>query len=170
MARLGSRRAASAIAVDVTDRQRTLRLGPRWLTGIVRRSLAREGIAAAEIGILLVNDRGIAALHERWLDVPGPTDVITFDLADGDDPDHLQGDIVVSTETAARTARALGWNPRHEAAYYVIHGLLHLAGYDDHDAADRRAMRARERVLLAACGLPAPPRTAAEPPRRGRRR
>lgn len=170
MARLASRRPTPAIAVDVTDRQRTLRLGQRWLSGIVRRALTREGITAAEIGILLVNDRGIAALHERWLDVPGPTDVITFDLADGNDPGRLQGDIVVSTETAARTARSLGWNPRHEAAYYVVHGLLHLAGYDDHDAADRRAMRARERVLLTACGLPAPPRTPAAPPSRGRRR
>lgn len=170
MARLASRRAAPTIAVDITNRQRTLRLGERWLAGIVRRALAREGIAAAEIGILLVNDRGIAALHERWLDVPGPTDVITFDLSAGDAPGRLQGDIVVSTETAARTARELGWNPRHEAAYYVIHGLLHLAGYDDHTAADRRAMRARERVLLAACGLPAPPGTAAVPPSRGRRR
>ena len=169
MARLASRRAAPTIAVEVTNRQRTLRLGPRWLAGIVRRGLAREGIDTAEIGILLVNDRGIAALHERWLDVPGPTDVITFDLSAGGDPRHLQGDLVVSTETAARTARELGWNPRHEVAYYVIHGLLHLAGYDDHTAADRRAMRARERVLLAACGLPAPPRTA-PPPRGGRRR
>lgn len=170
MARLAARRASPAIAVEVSDRQRTLRLGSRWLVGIVRRALARQGIAAAEIGILLVDDAGIAELHERWLDVPGPTDVITFDLADETAGDRLQGDIVVSTETAARTARTLGWSPRHEAAYYVIHGLLHLAGYDDHTAADRRAMRARERVLLAACGLPAPPREAAASPRRGRDR
>jgi probable rRNA maturation factor len=54
-------------------------------------------------------------------------------------------------------ARELGWQPRHELAYYVVHGILHLAGYDDHDPADRRAMRARERVLMLAAGLPAPP-------------
>jgi probable rRNA maturation factor len=70
----------------------------------------------------------------------------------------LRGDIVASAETARRVAREVGWQPRHELAYYVIHGLLHLAGYDDHSPADRRAMRARERVLLAAAGLPPAPR------------
>jgi probable rRNA maturation factor len=83
--------------------------------------------------------------------------VITFDLSDAARPGILHGDIAVSAETARRTARELGWQSRHELAYYVVHGILHLSGYDDHDPADRRAMRARERVLMQAAGLPAPP-------------
>jgi probable rRNA maturation factor len=154
----------SPTTIEVVDRQRVLRVGERWLTGVARRALERQGVVAAELCVLLLDDRGIAAVHERWLGIAGPTDVITFDMCDDTRPGILQGDIAVSTETARRTARALGWQPRHELAYYVVHGILHLSGYDDHDPADRRAMRARERVLMRAAGLPAPP------PSRGSRR
>ena len=147
----------AAIDVQVLDRQRALTISAAWLGRVVRRALARQGVTRAEIAILLVGDRRMARLHEQWLGIPGPTDVITFDLADGGPRGGLQGDIAVSAETARRVARELGWQPRHELAYYVVHGLLHLAGYDDHDPADRRAMRARERVLLRAAGLPPPP-------------
>lgn len=160
--RVRSAAAAIAIAVDVSDRQDVLRVSRRWLDRIVRAALRAEGVERAEIGVSLVDDRRIAAVHRRWLGVAGPTDVITFDLSAGVGPRAagLAGDLVVSTETARRMARAVGWTPHRELAYYVVHGLLHLAGYDDHSPADRRAMRSRERVVMRACGLPAPPRPA----------
>ena len=148
---------ATDIVVDVLDRQRAVRFAPAWLAGVVRRALARQGVERAEITVLVVGDRRMAKLHEEWLGIAGPTDVITFDLADTARPRGLHGDVAVSAETARRVAREVGWPARHELAYYVVHGLLHLAGYDDHAAADRRAMRARERLLLRAAGLPAPP-------------
>lgn len=151
------RASTPGLTIDVIDRQRVLRVGDRWLGTVARRALERQGIEAAEICVLMVDDRGIARLHERWLGIPGPTDVITFDMSDAARPGVLHGDIAVSAETARRVARELGWQPRHELAYYVVHGILHLAGYDDHDPADRRAMRGRERVLMQAAGLPAPP-------------
>jgi probable rRNA maturation factor len=129
---------------------------------LVRSALIAEGIEQAEIGIILVDDRRIAAVHRRWLGLAGPTDVITFDLSAGPpEASVLAGDIVVSTETARRMARAVGWTPRQELAYYIVHGVLHLTGYNDHTAADRRQMRARERAVMKACGLPVPPRTRA---------
>jgi probable rRNA maturation factor len=146
----------------VSDRQSVLRVSSRGLERLVRAALSVEGIEHAEIGVVLVDDRRIAAVHRRWLGLAGPTDVITFDLSAGTaGPPRagvLAGDIVVSTETARRMARAVGWTPRLELSYYIIHGLLHLTGYDDHAAADRRQMRARERVVMKACGLPVPPR------------
>jgi len=149
-----------------------LRVAPEPLRRLLRRALVAEGIVQAEISILLVDDRRMAALHEQWLGVPGPTDVITFDLSEPHPSRHpepaacLQGDIVVSTETARRTSRQLGWTPRQELILYCIHGLLHLTGYDDIALADRRAMRARERSLLKHLGLPIPPVA----PRREQRR
>jgi probable rRNA maturation factor len=152
----------STIVVDVSDRQRSLRVSAPGLERLVRRALAAEAIEHAEIGIMLVDDRRIAAVHRRWLGVAGPTDVITFDLSAGTagppQATVLAGDIVVSTETARRMARLVGWTPRQELAYYIVHGILHLTGYDDLTAAGRRAMRARERAVMKACGLPAPPR------------
>jgi probable rRNA maturation factor len=131
----------------------------------VRSVLAFEGIDSAEICIRLVSDRSMAGLNRRWLGHEGPTDVITFPLSDDGEP-VLVGDIVVSTVTANRVAGELGWPARHELAYYVVHGLLHLAGYDDRTPADRRAMRAREKLAMRAAGLPAAPR--ATNPRRAR--
>jgi probable rRNA maturation factor len=160
---------ADALVIDVTDRQKCLKFDAAWLSRVVRRVLEAEVVAAAELGILLVDDRAIARLHAKWLGVPGPTDVITFDLGSGPGPE-LRGDIAVSTETARRAARELGWQPRHEVAYYVVHGILHLTGYDDHSPADRRAMRARERAVMAAAGLPRPPRRRPAASRKGRGR
>lgn len=161
------RRPAGAIHVDVVNRQRRVRVGSEWLARLVRRALRAEGVAAAEVAVLLVDDRRIAALHREWMDDPTPTDVITFDLSDPAGGDGvLRGDIVASTETAARMASEVGWTPRLETAYYVLHGVLHLAGHDDLAPGPRRAMRRRERELLESLGLPAPPRPGAA----GRRR
>lgn len=146
----------TGITVDVVDRQRAVRIGTSWLTRVVRAALARQGVERAQLCVLLVGDRRMAALHDRWLGLPGTTDVISFDLSGGM-ADGLTGDIAISTETARRVARQVGWSARLEVAYYAIHGLLHLAGYDDHDPAERRVMRLRERALLAAAGLPPPP-------------
>ena len=149
------------IAVEVIDRQRAVQIGAAWLARVARRALERQGVTRAELSIMVVGDRRMARLHEEWLGISGPTDVITFDLgADGRGAAAgLRGDIVVSAETARRTARELGWAPRLEVAYYVIHGILHLTGHDDVDPARRRTMRARERTLMRAVGLPTPPRS-----------
>ena len=150
-------RADRAILVEIDNRQKTFAVDRRWLRGIVRQAVVAIGSRHAEIGLAIVDDAGIAALHDLWMGLPDPTDVITFDLG-GSDGTGLHGDIAVSAETARRVARSLGWQPRYELAYYVVHGLLHLAGEDDLDPTARRKMRTRERELMAAIGLPSPPR------------
>ncbi len=64
-------------------------------------------------------------------------------------PPHLEGELIVSTETALREAAAHGWTPADELLLYVVHGLLHLCGYDDLTDEARPVMRAREREVLA---------------------
>ena len=156
-----------SISVAVVNRQKTMAVDAAWLERVVRRAVAAIGAEAAEITVLVADDRRIATLHDRWMGIPGPTDVLTFDLAAAG-ADGLTGDIVVSAETARRVARELGWQPRHELAYYVVHGLLHLAGEDDGTPGERRRMRRRERAVMAAVGLPAPPRRPPRPARHAR--
>lgn len=154
--------ATDTLTVEVVDRQRRVKLGEAWLVRLVREALRAEKVTAAEVTVLLVDDRRIARFHDEWMGDPTPTDVITFDLSDpagmpgGDGT--LRGDIVVSTQTAVRLAAEVGWSPRLETAYYVLHGILHLTGHDDLTPGPRRAMRRRERTLLESLGLPAPPR------------
>ena len=164
----GSRSTVSAatddLVIEVVDRQRRVKLGRGWLERLVRKALRAEKVTEAEVSVLLCDDRRIARLHDEWMGDPTPTDVITFDLSEpagmpgGDGV--LRGDIVVSTETAVRMAKVVASTPRLETAYYVIHGILHLTGHDDLAPGPRRAMRRRERTLMEALGLPAPPRPA----------
>ena len=144
------------VAVEISNRQQSMAVNLAWLERIVRGAIAVIRAEAAEISVLVVNDRRIAKLHAEWMQISEPTDVLTFDLG-SDPPRRLAGDIVVSGETARRVARELGWQPRQELAYYVVHGLLHLAGYDDLTPGERRRMRKRERIVMVAVGLPAPP-------------
>ncbi len=144
-----------SISVDVVNRQTKVRVAAAWLEKVARTAIASLEVEAAEITVAIVDDAEIGGLHDEWMGLPDPTDVLTFDLS-GCDGDFV-GDIVVSAETAARVARDVGWQAREELAYYVVHGLLHLAGLDDGTPGERRRMRRKEREVMAAIGLPPPP-------------
>lgn len=95
----------------------------------------------SEVQVVLISDRRMAQLHRRFLRMAGPTDVITFQ----------HGEIFISADTARRQARQFRRSPLAEIQLYLVHGLLHLCGFDDKKAADARAMKAtQERILQAA--------------------
>lgn len=92
-----------------------------------------------EVFVLLVSDRRMASLHRRFLNEPGPTDVLTF----------KHGEIFISVETARRNARVFGNSVARELRLYIVHGLLHLHGFDDRSEADARRMKAVQEKALA---------------------
>ncbi|HWE38364.1 MAG TPA: rRNA maturation RNase YbeY [Isosphaeraceae bacterium] len=142
-----------ALAVEVSDTQGHVQVEPGALAALARRVLAGEGVGRAAISVALVDDATIHNLNRRHLGHDWPTDVISFVLSEPGEP-ALAGELVVSAEMAATTARAAGADPAAELALYVVHGLLHLCGYDDRDEASAAAMRRREADVLAAAGLP----------------
>jgi probable rRNA maturation factor len=91
-----------------------------------------------EIDVVLVSDRRMAELHQRFLDEPGPTDVITFQ----------HGEIVIGAETAERQARAFRTSMDLELRLYIAHGLLHLRGFDDKTAAGAAEMKRVQEKLV----------------------
>ncbi len=91
-----------------------------------------------EVEATIVSDAAIALVHADFLDDPTPTDVITF---------H-HGEIIVSADTAAREGPAHGHTLNQELCLYLIHGLMHLAGWDDHDEAEAAEMRRRQEAVL----------------------
>jgi len=115
--------------------------------------LAALALSKAEVSILLLDDSGIASLNEQYLKKPGPTDVISFPMHDGAFPavqPDLLGDIAISVPTAQRQADRRGVTLREEMASLLVHGMLHLIGYDHElSPADSRRMKAREREALA---------------------
>jgi probable rRNA maturation factor len=93
----------------------------------------------------------MAELHGRFMDDPTPTDVLTFDLGDEHESggDGIEGEIVISVETARREAKRRRLPERQEVLRYLIHGTLHLIGYDDATPPQRRRMRREEDRVLA---------------------
>jgi probable rRNA maturation factor len=118
-----------------------------------RRILRALGLAGSELSVALVDDAAIAALNGEWRDQPRATDVLSFSLVEGDFADHrgdLLGDVVISIETAARQAAE-----RHRAldeviSRLLIHGVLHLIGYDHEQDDEARRMAAEERRIWRA--------------------
>ena len=107
----------------------------------VRTVLDGEGYADAEISIALVDDATIHQPNKRYLDHDEPTDVLSFPL--GQKP--LAGELIIGYQVAQRAAAEHGHDFLAEVALYVIHGLLHLAGYDDKTERKAREMHDRER-------------------------
>lgn len=124
--------------VDVRSRQRR-KVNTRRLRQLAE-SLNTTGLT---LSIVLVSDRQMAALNLQYHHVAGPTDILTFDYGEG------QGELIISVDHAVSQARRYRSTPARELDLYVIHGLLHLRGYDDRTPAQRRRMRAAERRLLA---------------------
>ena len=138
--------------VAVSNLQRRIRVSPERLRTVARRTLAALGRADREVHVTVVDDRRIRALNTRYLGIRRATDVLAFDLA-GPGPGRLWGEVIVSVETAARQARRLGVPLAAELDLLVVHGLLHLLGWDHANAPERREMNRLTRAALKLSGL-----------------
>jgi probable rRNA maturation factor len=105
----------------------------------------RGGCPAGELSVVFLTDAGLARLHAAFLADPSTTDVITFA---GDAAHGLAGEICLSADTAAAYAREHGRDFATELTLYLVHGWLHLAGYDDLRPARKRVMRRAEARAL----------------------
>ena len=132
---------------------------PRGTRGPRRARLERQarallealGEAGAELSLALVDDATAAALNRRWRGRTGPTDVLSFSLREGRHARHrgaLLGDVVIAVGVARRQARERGHTLEAECLRLLVHGVLHLLGYDHARPEEARVMRARERTLL----------------------
>lgn len=111
----------------------------------------------AELSMLIVDLETMSDLHVRWMDLPGPTDVMSFpmdELEPGGRPDSpepgpsMLGDIVLCPEFAAEQAKAAGHSLEHELALLTVHGVLHLLGYDHAEPEEEKEMFALQNSLL----------------------
>lgn len=124
----------------------------------IRRNLAlvtQSMQLTGEVRIRIVNDDEMSTAHQRHLGDPTTTDVITFDLAEGDSANtrRLDVDLLLCADEANRQASELGLPVERELLLYAVHGVLHCIGYDDHTDHDAHAMHALEDQLLESIGV-----------------
>jgi probable rRNA maturation factor len=131
--------------ISITTKQASVPIKRAPIRKILRR-VARSQGWTGDLSVAILDDAAIAAVNARFHGVGGPTDVLAFFY--GADADGIEGEIVVSAETAQRVAASLDEKPERELMRYMVHGLLHLCGHDDHSPAGRRRMeRMQERFL-----------------------
>jgi rRNA maturation RNase YbeY len=130
--------------VECRNAQRRIRLDVKALQAAGRRCLKELGKEGETVSIVLVDDEAMRGLHEKWMGSPVTTDVLSFPQKDAFSHSRLLGDVAISVETAARR------NPRRlleEVNRCLIHGILHLAGFDHRRSRDRDRMRREARHL-----------------------
>lgn len=157
----------SRYEVEIDDSQKVLKVDPRRLVDVVRSVLAAEKCVSASISLAIVDNEMIHELNVRYLQHDFPTDVLSFLLEEELDPDSLpipkgsprgcgkriEGEIILSAEMAKQNAVKYRWQPLDEVTLYVVHGLLHLCGYDDMTRKQQALMQQRESEVLADWGL-----------------
>lgn len=160
----------ATLSIEVQDA--TQRLKPRELEWLVTHAHKAAGTlgAAGSVRVRVVDDAEMSAAHAEFLDDPTTTDVLTFDMSetDGDvtPPSAeeicsglkrtlfvLDTDILVCVDVATRQAAGRGYAVEKELLLYVVHGMLHCLGHDDHDEAAAAAMHAVEDAVLEAIGV-----------------
>jgi probable rRNA maturation factor len=148
-----------SVGLAILNRQRRLPVNTRQLCRLALEILNVMGAEEFELGVTLVDARSMAKINGDFLGHDGPTDVITFDYSNsrragrpGRVVGRLHGEIVICGDVVREHARRFDVAWQAELARYVIHGLLHLLGYDDTAALARRRMKREEQRLLDAVG------------------
>jgi probable rRNA maturation factor len=136
--------------VLLSNNQSTHAVDCEQLAAAARAVLNESDFSSAMISLAVVDDATMQDLNRQFLNHDYPTDVLSFALQD--DGTHLEGEVIISADTAAATASELGCTPAAEQLLYVIHGVLHLVGYRDKTPADAQEMRVAEAKFLGQFG------------------
>jgi len=142
--------------VVIANRQRTRKVDGRRLKATVLALFAELELTDAELGIALVGAREMARVNWQFLQHEGSTDVITFDHTEaGGEPaggKRINGELFICVDDAVKQAKEFGTNWQAEVVRYVVHGVLHLLGYDDLKPEPRRKMKREENRLVKRLG------------------
>ncbi len=140
--------------VAVRNLQKKSPINPKRITTTVLKITSQEGIKkSGEITVCFVNDSKIKGLNLTYLGKSNPTDVIAFDISEPKYENGMFADIVISTDRAIDNADVFKTSTLFELYLYVIHGVLHILGYDDRNKKDKIIMRKREKDLLKILNL-----------------
>lgn len=130
--------------IRIVNRQKDVAISASQLKKIVDEVLHFEGSYCEEVSIHFVSAKKIALLHQQYFGSPSVTDCISFPIDASGETCSILGDVFVCPKTAIEYVALHGGDLYEEIILYVIHGLLHLLGYDDLNATDKRKMRRRE--------------------------
>ena len=144
------------VEVIFADHQKKVRLNSLKILKITKAILHHENVDQAILSVVFVTHQKIKALNKKYLKRNYGTDVLAFDLSDhalsARKTKGVIGDIIISTDAALKSADNYQATLSQELSLYIVHGILHLLGYDDHKSADIKRMRRKEQEILSYLG------------------
>jgi len=144
------------LLINVVWQPRTSWHAVSMLRRVAAHTACAEGFETGALSIAVVGATAMASLHRRFLGLPGPTDVLSFDLGTDRRRRFVDGEVIACSDVARRRAGIRNHSfqaAKAELALYVVHGILHLTHYDDRTPAGAGRMHAREDRLLWELGL-----------------
>ena len=139
----------------IKNQQKIIKINQRKIEEIIKKVLLHLKVdERTEISVLFTDDKFIRTLNNKYRGIDKPTDVLSFSLQEGAvkspeiESDKPLGDIIISAETAQRQADTLNHSIEKELTVLLIHGLLHLIGYDHEEEKDYKIMREKESEIL----------------------
>lgn len=120
---------------------------------LVRKIFAVLGFETQEISITFASDKFMRKLNRQYRGIDQPTDVLAFAMGEGEWAEiqpQIMGDVVISVDTASRQAQEMGHDLNQELSILLVHGILHLSGYDHMQKEDAQKMKAMEKAILKA--------------------
>ena len=136
------------VSIETGRAPASLRVSAAHVRQLASATLTAEGVDAGELSVVVTRDAAIRELNARFRGKDKVTNVLSFPQ---DDPrsGKLIGDVVLSVDTVARQGAETGAGFRYTFDFYLVHGILHLLGYDHHTGGDAKKMYARTRAIVA---------------------
>ncbi len=131
--------------VIVHNEQTTLPISKKYVERVVKALLELEKEPCFQVYIYFVDEKRISSLHKEFFQDPSSTDCISFPIDEKNEPNRILGEVFVCTDIAKQYGLKRNIDPLDEALLYLVHGLLHLMGYDDIESMDRKIMRKKEK-------------------------
>ena len=143
----------AGLFLEILNEQEDILIEEERIRCVCEKILTDAGIVTGRIGIVIVDNETIHNLNKDFLQHDYPTDVISFQVESEMESGYLEGEVIVSAEMAQSRAPEFGWSDKEEVILYVIHGLLHLVGFDDRTAEEWKVIREKERYYLRHAGF-----------------
>lgn len=142
---------------EVHDEQDAFLVDPQKIRTVCEAILNDAGVRIGRFGVAIVDNDTIHELNREFLDHDYPTDVLSFLVEEDKASGLLEGEVIVSAEVAKERSEEFSWCPEDELLLYIVHGTLHLVGYDDLSPEEAVIMREKERHYLALLDIEVPP-------------
>ena len=149
-------RKKEAFLLEILDVQEELAVDLEKVRAVCERILDDCGMTSGRMNVVLVDGDTIQQYNRDFLQHDYPTDTISFPIEDRRSEGHLEGEVLACTEIAKRRAAEFGWTAEEELLLYVVHGMLHLTGFDDTTSEQQAVMQEKEREYLATLGIQVP--------------